>query len=162
MRIGLGYDIHRLVPGRKLIIGGVTIPYDRGLLGHSDADVLLHAIGDAILGAAGMEDIGSHFPDTEDEYRGIDSAILADRIVRLIHSQGLTVANVDSTIFAERPKMAPHRDAIRHRIAEILRIPPSRVNVKATTTEGLGLIGSGEAIAAMCVVLIQDFSQPGA
>ncbi|MEE4358979.1 MAG: 2-C-methyl-D-erythritol 2,4-cyclodiphosphate synthase [Desulfococcaceae bacterium] len=155
MRIGLGYDVHQLVKGRKLILGGVSIPFDRGLLGHSDADVLLHAVCDALLGAAGLGDIGFHFPDTDPQYKNIDSMKLLLRSDELIREKNFQVVNLDTTLFAQAPKISPYREAMRKNIAAALRIAENCVNIKATTTEGLGMIGEGEGIAAMCVVLLQ-------
>ena len=154
MRIGQGYDVHALVPGRKLVIGGVEIPYDRGLAGHSDADVLLHAVCDALLGAAALGDIGSHFPDTDPRYRGADSRRLLQAVGRLIVEHGWRIANIDSTIIAEAPRMAPHVGEMRARIAEDLGIAPAAVSVKAKTNERLGFVGRGEGIAAHAVALL--------
>lgn len=154
MRIGQGYDVHQLVAGRKLIIGGVEIPYDKGLLGHSDADVLLHAICDALLGAAALGDIGRHFADTEAKYKNIDSRILLRESLHLVREQGYRVGNVDATIIAQAPRMAPHIFQMVENIADDLRVEKSAVNVKATTTEKLGLTGRGEGIAAQAVVLL--------
>lgn len=154
MRIGQGFDVHQLVEGRKLIIGGVEIPYDRGLLGHSDADVLLHAICDALLGAAALGDIGKHFADTEAKYKDIDSRILLRESLHLVREQGYRVANVDATIIAQAPKMAPHIPQMVTNIAADLRVERSAINVKATTTEQLGFSGRGEGIAAQAVVLL--------
>ncbi len=155
MRIGMGHDVHQLVPGRKLVIGGVTIPYEKGLLGHSDADVLLHAVCDALLGAAGMGDIGRHFPDTDPAYRNIDSRRLLATTHDMVLEKGLTLVNIDATIFAEAPKMASYRHQMILNISKILGVSETRVNIKATTTEGLGMIGRGEGIAAACVVLLE-------
>ncbi len=154
-RIGQGFDVHRLVAGRRLVIGGVEIAHDRGLLGHSDADVLLHAICDALLGAAGLGDIGRHFPDTDPRYKDVDSRELLRRVAGLVRESGLVPGNVDATIVAEAPRMAPHIPAMAANIAADLGIDDTRVNVKATTTEGLGFAGRGEGIAAqaVCVVL---------
>ena len=154
MRVGTGYDVHRLVEGRKLIIGGVDIPYDKGLLGHSDADVLLHAVCDALLGAAGLGDIGRHFPDTDQRFRGISSLKLLSEVDRLLGEKGFRVNNIDATIVAERPKMAPHIAAMAANIAAAVRADVSAVNVKATTTEGLGFAGRGEGIAAYAACTI--------
>lgn len=154
MRIGLGYDVHRLVEGRPLIIGGVAIPYERGLLGHSDADVLLHAISDGLLGAAALGDIGKHFPDNDDSFKGADSLVLLARALDLVKNRGYVVNNVDSVIIAERPKMAPHIDDMRKNIANALEVAIDVVSVKATTTEGLGATGRGEGIAAQAIVSI--------
>jgi len=154
MRVGQGYDVHRLVEGRRLIIGGVDIPFEKGLLGHSDADVLLHAISDALLGAAALGDIGRHFADTEEKYKNIDSRILLREVLHLVREQGYRVGNVDATIIAQAPKMAPHIFQMVDNIAADLRVERSAVNVKATTTERLGLTGRGEGIAAQAVVLL--------
>jgi 2-C-methyl-D-erythritol 2,4-cyclodiphosphate synthase len=154
MRIGQGYDVHQLVEGRKLIIGGVDIPYEKGLLGHSDADVLLHAISDALLGAAALGDIGRHFADTDAKYKNIDSRILLREALHLVREQGYRVGNVDATIIAQTPKMAPHIFQMVENIAADLRVEKSAVNVKATTTEKLGYIGRGEGIAAQAIVLL--------
>ena len=155
IRTGTGYDVHRLVADRKLMIGGVDIPYEKGLHGHSDADVLLHAICDALLGAAGLGDIGNHFPDTDEAYRNIASSILLKHVDRLLSEQGFRVQNIDATIVAERPKMAPHLSAMVSNIASAVAADPSMVNVKATTTEGLGFTGRGEGIAAYAVCTIR-------
>ena len=153
-RTGLGYDVHRLVEGRRLVLCGVEIPYSLGLLGHSDADVALHASCDALLGAASMRDIGYHFPDTSADFEGADSRVLLRRVVELIASKGFKVANVDVTIIAQAPKMAPHIELMMTRVAEDLGIESERVSVKATTTERLGFTGRGEGIAAMATALI--------
>ncbi len=155
MRIGTGYDVHRLVEGRKLMIGGVDIPSERGLLGYSDADVLLHAICDALLGAAGLGDIGRHFPDTAPKYKGISSLSLLTEVYRLLTEGGFRVNNIDATIVAERPKMAAHIPAMVANIASAVNADRSAVNVKATTTEGLGFAGRGEGIAAYAVCTIE-------
>ncbi len=154
MRIGQGFDAHQLVEGRKLIIGGVEIPYGKGLLGHSDADVLLHAICDALLGAAALGDIGRHFSDTDAKYKDIDSRILLREALHLVREQGYRVGNVDATIIAQAPKMAPHIPQMVVHIAADLRVEKGAVNVKATTTEQLGFSGRGEGIAAQAVVLL--------
>jgi 2-C-methyl-D-erythritol 2,4-cyclodiphosphate synthase len=154
MRIGTGYDVHRLSMGRKLMIGGVDIPYEKGLLGHSDADVLLHAICDALLGAAGLGDIGRHFPDSAPKYKGISSLMLLDEVRRLLAEAGFRVNNVDATIVAERPKMASHIPEMVTNIALAVNVDRTAINVKATTTEGLGFAGKGEGIAAYAVALI--------
>ena len=154
MRIGHGYDVHRLVEGRKLIMGGVDIPWNQGLLGHSDADVLLHAIADAILGAIGEGDIGKHFPDTDAAYKGADSLRLLSHVMMLADSRGYRLGNLDATIIAQQPKMAPHIPAMRNNIASVLDATVGQVNVKATTEEGLGFSGRGEGIAAQAVVLM--------
>ncbi|ULL13361.1 2-C-methyl-D-erythritol 2,4-cyclodiphosphate synthase [Paenibacillus sp. H1-7] len=157
IRVGQGFDVHQLVEGRKCIIGGVDIPYEKGLLGHSDADVLLHAISDAILGALGLGDIGKHFPDTSAEFKDADSYKLLLDVWKLAKEAGYKLGNIDSTIIAQKPKMAPYIPAMVQRIAEALEADPSQVNVKATTTEQLGFTGRGEGIAAQSVVcLIQD------
>jgi 2-C-methyl-D-erythritol 2,4-cyclodiphosphate synthase len=154
MRVGQGYDVHQLVEGRKLTIGGVDIPYEKGLLGHSDADVLLHAISDALLGAAALGDIGRHFSDADAKFKNIDSRILLRETLHLVREQGYRVGNVDATIIAQAPKMAPHIFQMVDNIAADLRIERSAVNVKATTTEKLGFAGRGEGIAAQAVVLL--------
>ena len=154
MRIGQGYDVHRLVEGRELILGGVKVPYEKGLLGHSDADVLLHAVCDALLGAAGLGDIGQQFPDSDAQYKGISSLILLTHTMALVARKGFEVVNLDITLLAERPKLAPYRTAIRENIAEVLCMDPEDVGLKATTTEGLGFVGRGEGMAAMCVALL--------
>lgn len=154
MRVGTGYDVHRLAPGRKLLIGGVDIPFEKGLLGHSDADVLLHAVCDALLGAAGLGDIGKHFPDTDERFKGISSLKLLEEVRSLLERKGFRVHNIDSTIVAERPKMAPHIPAMIGNIASAVQVDISAVNVKATTTEGLGFAGKGEGIAAYAVCSI--------
>jgi 2-C-methyl-D-erythritol 2,4-cyclodiphosphate synthase len=154
IRIGQGFDVHQLVEGRKCIIGGVEIPYEKGLLGHSDADVLLHAITDAVLGALALGDIGKHFPDTAAEYKDADSVVLLERVWALIKARGYRLGNVDATIIAQAPKMLPYIDAMREVIARTLEADLSQVNVKATTTEKLGFPGRGEGIAAQSVVLL--------
>lgn len=156
MRVGMGYDVHRLVPERDLIIGGVKIPYEKGLLGHSDADVLLHAIMDALLGAAALGDIGKHFPDNDPAYKGADSLMLLGRVGELLSDEGYVIENIDSTIIAQKPKMAPHIEQMRKNIADTLGLDISRVNVKATTEEGLGFTGTGEGISAQAVALIMS------
>ena len=155
MRIGQGFDVHALVPGRKLVIGGVHIPYHLGLEGHSDADVLLHAICDALLGAAGLGDIGRHFPDTDAKYSEIDSRMLLRDVAAKLAAQKLRVVNVDATVIAQAPRMAPHFARMTGNIAADLGVAPAAVNLKATTTEGLGTIGRGEGIAATAVALIE-------
>lgn len=156
MRVGMGYDVHRLVPERDLIIGGVKIPYEKGLLGHSDADVLLHAIMDALLGAAALGDIGKHFPDNDPAYKGADSLMLLGRVGEILSEEGYVIENIDSTIIAQKPKMAPHIEQMRRNIADTLGLDISRVNVKATTEEGLGFTGTGEGISAQAVALIMS------
>jgi 2-C-methyl-D-erythritol 2,4-cyclodiphosphate synthase len=155
MRIGQGFDVHALVPGRRLVIGGVEIAYERGLLGHSDADVLLHAICDALLGASALGDIGRHFPDSDARYKGIDSRELLRRVAKLLADRGRRVVNVDATIIAEAPRMAPHIPKMVANIAADLGIQPGQVNVKATTTEELGFTGRGEGIAAQAICLLE-------
>jgi 2-C-methyl-D-erythritol 2,4-cyclodiphosphate synthase len=154
MRIGQGFDVHQLVEGRRLVIGGVEIPHDKGLLGHSDADVLLHAISDALLGAVALGDIGKHFADTDAKFKNIDSRILLRDVLHLVREQGYRVGNVDATIIAQAPKMAPHIPQMVAHIAADLRVEKNAVNVKATTTEQLGFSGRGEGIAAQAVVLL--------
>ena len=154
MRIGQGYDVHRLVPDRALIIGGVEIPYELGLLGHSDADVLLHAITDSLFGAAAMGDIGTHFPDSDPAYRGADSLELLRQCGELLRQAGYRIGNIDSTIIAQKPKMAPHIPQMRRKIADALQIPVDAVSVKAKTEEGLGFTGTGQGIAAQSICLI--------
>jgi len=156
MRIGQGFDVHRLVAGRKLVVGGVEIAHDKGLLGHSDADVLLHAICDALLGAAALGDIGRHFPDSDPRYKGIDSRALLRHVAALLKERKLSVSNVDATIIAQAPRMAPHIPKMVANIAADLGIDGGRVNVKATTTEELGFTGRGEGIAAQAVCLVED------
>ena len=155
MRIGIGYDVHRLVEGRKLILGGVTIPFEKGLLGHSDADVLIHAACDALLGAAGLGDIGLHFPDNDPNLKDISSMIILSKTYNLLKDKGFTVINLDSTIMAEEPKITPFRATIQKNIARTIEIEPECVNVKATTLETLGMVGKGEGIAALCIALIK-------
>lgn len=154
MRIGMGYDVHRLTGDRKLILGGVDIPYEKGLLGHSDADVLLHAIMDALLGAAALGDIGKHFPDTDEQYRGISSIKLLKRVGELLEEHLFLIENIDATIIAQAPKMRPYIDSMRENIANALQIDIAQINVKATTEEGLGFTGSGEGIAAQAVCML--------
>lgn len=154
LRIGEGWDIHALVPGRRLVIGGVEIPFALGLLGHSDADVLLHAITDALLGAAGLGDIGRHFPDTDDRFRGADSMVLLVEAARRVREQGWQIGNIDSTVIAQAPKLAPHIEAMRNGIALALELAPAQVNVKAKTAEKMGPVGQGSAIEARAVALL--------
>ena len=154
MRVGMGYDVHRLVEDRKLIIGGVEIPYEKGLLGHSDADVLLHAVMDALLGAAALGDIGKHFPDTDAAYKGISSVALLEKVGEMLNKKGFLVENIDATIIAQAPKMRPYIDKMRENIAEALQMDISCVNVKATTEEGLGFTGSGEGISSQAVCML--------
>lgn len=154
MRIGMGYDVHRLVPDRRLIIGGVEISYEKGLLGHSDADVLLHAIMDALLGAAALGDIGKHFPDTDPAYKGISSLALLKKVGELLEENRFLIENIDATIIAQAPKMRPYIEQMQERIAEALQIETGQINVKATTEEGLGFTGSGEGISAQAICLL--------
>ena len=160
MRVGLGYDVHRLVEGRALVLGGVNIPYQKGLLGHSDADVLTHAIMDSLLGAAGAGDIGRHFPDSDPCYKGISSLVLLSRVREILAQKGFEVGNIDAVILAQAPRLALFMEEMKTRLAEALRIDPSRVNVKATTTEGLGFTGTGEGIAAYATSLILTDPDP--
>ena len=155
MRIGMGYDVHKLVEGRKLIMGGIEIPYEKGLLGHSDADVLLHAIMDSLLGAAALGDIGKHFPDTDGCYKGISSLLLLKEVGRLVKEKNFEIENIDSTIIAQKPKMAPHIPFMIKNIAEALEISIDRVNVKATTEEGLGFTGKGQGISSQSICLLK-------
>lgn len=154
--VGIGYDVHRLVTGRKLILGGVEIPYDRGLDGHSDADVLTHAISDALLGAAGERDIGHHFPNTDPSIKGIDSQEILGRVQAILTARQLAIVNIDCSLIAEAPKIGPYLPKMRARISETLQIPVKRIGIKATTNEGIGFIGRGEGIAAMAVASIQE------
>ncbi len=156
MRVGSGYDVHRLVPDRRLVLGGIVIPFDKGLLGHSDADVLIHAVIDALLGAAALGDIGYHFPDTDPEYKDISSLKLLSLTCRIVQEQKYIVANIDCTVFAQDPKLSPYRNAMKQKMAEALNIQKNQINIKFTTTEGLGEIGKGEGIGAMCVVLLKS------
>lgn len=158
MRIGMGYDVHKLVEGRELILGGVKIPYEKGLLGHSDADVLLHAIMDALLGAAALGDIGKHFPDTDPAYKGASSIRLLEHVGELIEKELYVIGNIDATIIAQRPKMAPHIETMRKNVAEALHIDVSQINIKATTEEGLGFTGSGEGISAQAIAALDTIS----
>ncbi|MCI8782943.1 MAG: 2-C-methyl-D-erythritol 2,4-cyclodiphosphate synthase [Dorea sp.] len=154
MRVGMGYDVHRLVEERELILGGVKIPYEKGLLGHSDADVLVHAIMDALLGAAALGDIGKHFPDTDPKYKGISSIRLLSHVGKLIEEQLYVIGNIDATIIAQKPKMSPHIDQMRANVAKTLNLDISQVNIKATTEEGLGFTGNGEGISAQAVACL--------
>ncbi len=154
MRVGMGYDVHRLVEGRDLIIGGVNIPYEKGLLGHSDADVLLHAISDALLGAAALGDIGKHFPDTDPAYKGISSILLLEKVGALLEKKGFLIENIDATIIAQAPKMRPYIDTMCENIANALGINVEQINVKATTEEGLGFTGSGEGISSQAICML--------
>jgi 2-C-methyl-D-erythritol 2,4-cyclodiphosphate synthase len=155
LRIGEGWDIHALAPGRKLVIGGVHVPFERGLMGHSDADVLLHAITDALLGAAGLGDIGGMFPDTDAQFKGADSLVLLAQAAKRVRERGFAIGNIDSTVIAQAPRLAPHVGAMRDRIAGALDLQPERVNVKAKTAEKLGPVGQGLAIEARAIVLLQ-------
>lgn len=154
MRVGLGYDVHKLVPERDLILGGVTIPYELGLLGHSDADVLVHAIMDSLLGASALGDIGKHFPDTDPKYKGISSIKLLEEVGGLLYSNGFKIGNIDATIIAQKPKMAPFITTMRENIAIALNIDINQINVKATTEEGLGFTGEGKGISSQCICLL--------
>lgn len=156
MRVGLGFDAHRLVSGRPLILGGVTIPYHLGLMGHSDADVLTHAIGDALLGAVGAGDLGTHFPDRDPAYKDISSLVLLEKIMDMVKSRGFRPVNVDATVAAEAPRLAPHIPEMVARLTPILGLTPDAINLKATTTEHLGFTGRGEGIAAFAVVLVEQ------
>jgi len=156
MRIGHGYDVHRLVEGRPLILGGVTIPYEKGLLGHSDADVLLHAVSDALLGAAGLGDIGKHFPDTDPQYKGADSMELLRVVVSRVKEKGYRISNIDVTMIAQKPKLRPHIETMEKNIASAVGIEPDRVNVKATTEEQLGFTGTGEGMRCHAVCLLEE------
>ena len=156
MRIGQGYDVHRLVEGRKLIIGGVDIPYEKGLLGHSDADVLLHAVMDALLGAAALGDIGQHFPDSDEKYKGISSIALLKEVGKILQENGYMIENIDSTVIAQRPKLLPYRPQMAENIAASLGIEKEQVSVKATTEEGLGFTGAGEGISAQAIALLSS------
>ena len=161
MRVGMGYDVHRLTVGRKLILGGVEIPYGKGLLGHSDADVLVHAVMDALLGAAALGDIGKHFPDTDPEYEGVSSIRLLEHVGRLLDEKGYVIENIDATIVAQRPKMRPYIEQMRENIATALRIETDQVNVKATTEEGLGFTGTGEGISSQAVCAVEKYTNYG-
>ena len=156
MRIGMGYDVHRLQEGCKLIMGGVEIPYEKGLLGHSDADVLVHAVMDALLGAAALGDIGKHFPDTDPAYKGISSILLLQKVGELLEEHCFLIENIDATIIAQAPKMRPHIDQMRQNMADALKIDVSQINVKATTEEGLGFTGAGEGISAQAICLLNS------
>lgn len=155
MRVGFGYDVHRLVNGRPLILGGVEIPYEKGLLGHSDADVLVHSVMDALLGAAGAGDIGRHFPDSDERYKGIKSLILLSRVGEILNEKGFSVGNIDAVVVTQQPKLAPYMEEMKLNMAKALAIDPARINVKATTTEGLGFTGTGEGIAAYGTALLK-------
>lgn len=161
MRIGQGYDVHRLSEGRELVLGGVSIPYEKGLLGHSDADVLVHAVMDALLGAAALGDIGQHFPDTDPRYKGISSMELLREVGSLLKAHGFAVGNIDATVIAQKPKLATYRPQMTENIARVLFLEKSRVSIKATTEEGLGFTGRGEGIAAQAVVLLLESKDIG-
>lgn len=161
MRVGMGYDVHRLVENRELVLGGVTIPCEKGLLGHSDADVLVHAIMDALLGAAALGDIGKHFPDTDPKYKGISSIRLLEHVAALLEEHRFIVENIDATIIAQRPKMRPYIEEMRKNIAEALGLSMDQVNIKATTEEGLGFTGTGEGISSQAVCLLEKFTNYG-
>ena len=161
MRVGMGYDVHKLVEGRKLILGGVEIPYEKGLLGHSDADVMLHAVMDALLGAAALGDIGLHFPDTDPKYKGASSIKLLEHVGRLLEENGYVIENIDATIIAQRPKMRPHIDQMRENMAKALKIDVDQINVKATTEEGLGFTGSGEGISSQAICATNYMGEGG-
>ena len=154
MQIGIGYDVHRLVTGRQLILGGAVIPFEKGLLGHSDADVLVHAVCDALLGSVGLGDIGQHFPDTDPQYKNISSLKLLAQINLMVRQKGFSIGNIDTIIFAEAPKIGPYRDTMQKNLAHAVEVDPGCINIKATTTEGLGIIGKGNGIGAMSVVLV--------
>ena len=151
MRVGMGYDVHRLVKGRKLVLGGVVIPFEKGLLGHSDADVLIHAVCDALLGAAGLDDIGVHFPDTNPEFKDISSIKILERTYRLVRERNFKIVNLDSTVFADAPKISSYKVLMKEELARVLEIDAERINIKATTTEGLGFSGRGEGMAAHAI-----------
>lgn len=153
-RVGNGYDVHRLVIGRKLILGGVEIPFDKGLLGHSDADVLVHAIMDALLGACGERDIGVHFPDNDDSYKGISSILLLEKVMEIVRKKGYEIGNIDSTVIAQSPRLSPYIDEMKRNVAHALKVEESQISVKATTTEGMGFSGKGKGMEAYAVVLI--------
>jgi 2-C-methyl-D-erythritol 2,4-cyclodiphosphate synthase len=155
MRIGIGYDVHKLVTGRQLVLGGTPIPFEKGLLGHSDADVLVHAVCDAILGASGMGDIGLHFPDKDPKYKNVSSLKLLAKASAMVRNKGFSIQNIDTIIFAEAPKLGPYRKSMQKNLAATVEVDVSCVNIKATTTEGLGMIGKGEGIGAMGIVLLQ-------
>jgi 2-C-methyl-D-erythritol 2,4-cyclodiphosphate synthase len=158
IRVGIGYDVHALAEGRRLILGGVEVPYERGLLGHSDADVLIHALMDALLGALALGDIGTHFPDHDDRYAGISSLYLLEKVVKLIQDQGYCIGNIDTVIVAERPKLASYILQMRHNLAQALSVEPEKVSVKATTTERLGFEGRGEGIGAEAIVSLEKIN----
>jgi len=155
MRIGIGYDVHKLATGRKLVLGGIVIPFEKGLLGHSDADVLVHAVCDALLGAAAMGDIGLHFPDTDPEFKNISSLKLLTETNAIVRDHGFTIGNIDTIVFAEAPQIGPYRKMMQEKLAATVEVDPGCINIKATTTEGLGIIGKGEGIGAMSVALLE-------
>lgn len=161
MRVGMGYDVHKLAEGRMLVLGGVEIPYEKGLLGHSDADVLVHAVMDALLGAAALGDIGKHFPDTDERYKGISSIILLEYVAELLDKEGYIIENIDATIVAQRPKMRPFIEQMEKNMAEALKIETEQINVKATTEEGLGFTGTGEGISAQAVCALEKYTNYG-
>ncbi|MBT8372637.1 MAG: 2-C-methyl-D-erythritol 2,4-cyclodiphosphate synthase [Deltaproteobacteria bacterium] len=154
MRIGIGYDVHRLVTARKLVLGGATIPFEKGLQGHSDADVLVHAVCDALLGATGLGDIGLHFPDTDPQYKDISSLILLAEVNEMVRNKGFKIQNIDTIVFAEAPNITPYRKTMQQNLASSVEVDPDCINIKATTTEGLGMVGKGEGIGAMSIGLI--------
>lgn len=155
MRIGFGYDVHKLVENRKLILAGIDIPYEKGLLGHSDADVLIHAIMDSILGALALGDIGKHFPDTDDKYKDISSTYLLEKVWKIMDENGYAIGNIDATVVAERPKLAPYIEGMKENIGQILKTSKDNISIKATTTEKLGFVGKGEGMSSYCVCLIK-------
>ena len=161
IRVGIGFDVHAFTDGDFVMLGGVRIPHERGVRAHSDGDVVIHALCDALLGAAGLGDIGMHFPDTDPQWRGVAGAVLLERVLAMLVARGFEPVNVDVTILAERPRIGPHREAMRRRLAELLELTPEVVNVKATTTEQLGLIGRGEGIAAQAIVLVDSLARDG-
>ncbi|HJS21403.1 MAG TPA: 2-C-methyl-D-erythritol 2,4-cyclodiphosphate synthase [Steroidobacteraceae bacterium] len=161
IRVGIGFDVHAFTDGDFVMLAGVRIPHERGVRAHSDGDVVIHALCDALLGAAGLGDIGMHFPDTDPQWRGVAGAVLLERVLAMLLARGFEPVNVDVTLLAERPRIAPHREAMRRRLAEMLELPPEVVNVKATTTEQLGLIGRGEGIAAQAIALVESLARDG-
>jgi 2-C-methyl-D-erythritol 2,4-cyclodiphosphate synthase len=160
-RVGIGFDVHAFADGDFIMLAGVRIPHDRGVRAHSDGDVVVHAVCDALLGAAGLGDIGMHFPDTDPQWRGVAGAVLLERALAMLVARGFEPVNVDVTILAERPRIAPHREAMRRRLAEMLELPAEMVNIKATTTEQLGLIGRGEGLAAQAIALVESLARDG-
>ena len=160
-RVGIGFDVHAFTDGDFIMLAGVRVPHERGVQAHSDGDVVVHALCDALLGAAGLGDIGMHFPDTDPQWRGAAGALLLERVLAMLLARGFEPVNVDVTILAERPRIAPHREAMRRRLAEMLDLPPEMVNVKATTTEQLGLIGRGEGLAAQAIALVESLARDG-